>query len=38
MLEGLDDLALTLRRETAIEAFATTYRQRRPWVDPSRPK
>ena len=37
MLEGLDDLALTLRRRVAIEAFETAYRRRRPWVDLQRP-
>jgi len=36
LLEGLDDLALTLRRASAIEAFETAYRKRRPWVEPTR--
>jgi 3-isopropylmalate/(R)-2-methylmalate dehydratase small subunit len=38
LLEGLDDLALTLRRSSAIEAFEAAYRRRRPWVEPTRPK
>ena len=32
LLEGLDDLALTLRRDDALRAFQRTDRARRPWV------
>ena len=32
LLEGLDDLALTRKREPEISAFQTADRQRRPWI------
>jgi 3-isopropylmalate/(R)-2-methylmalate dehydratase small subunit len=32
LLHGLDDIALTLRREAEIDAFQAADRQRRPWI------
>ena len=32
MLEGLDDIALTLRRKGEIEAFQARDREARPWI------
>ena len=32
LLEGLDDIGITLQRESAISAFETKHRQARPWL------
>jgi 3-isopropylmalate/(R)-2-methylmalate dehydratase small subunit len=32
LLEGLDDIGLTLRRESEIAAFQARDRERRPWI------